>query len=268
MTAGVGVLFLGISVFAVILPMQSKGWGASTRFLGAFMPGMLIMMLVGLTGSVASQRGLTDATLAPDPGLYLLIGAGGGALYAVAAWFVQPALTIAPADLREAQARPISSDERAAWMRTLRVRGVGLWVMVIAMVMLVATAIVITITGQPEAWWLWVLSILMIGLFATMFVFRVRIDQSGFTARSIAGFPRFFIPLDDVAAARTLTVSPVGDFGGWGLRLAPGMGFGIILQSGPALQIERTNGKRLTITIDDAERAADTLLGLRDRQTP
>ncbi len=265
MTAGIGVLFLGISVLGVLVPAGSAGWGATARFMGAFMPATLIMILVGLTWSLASQRGLTDAALAPDPGLYLVIGAGIGIAYGVIAWFLQPSLTIAPADMREAQVRPLATGERAAWMRTLRVRGAGLWVMIGALVLLVVVAVTITISGQPEAWWMWTLVLLILVLFATMFVFHVRIDGSGFTARSIAGFPAFRIPLEQVAAVRTLTVNPIGDFGGWGLRLAPGMGFGIILQSGTALQIERKNGKKLTITVDDAERAADTLLSLRDQ---
>lgn len=268
MTVGVGALFLAITVFGVLAPAKSTGWGATARFMGAFMPAMLLMILIGTTWSVHSQRGLSDAMLAPDPGLFLLIGAGVGLVYGSIAWFVQPALTIAPADMREASARTIVAGERAAWMRTLRVQGAGLWVMVAALVVMISSAIVTTLTGSSAAWWLWTLAVLIAVLFATMFVFRVRIDDSGFTARSILGFPVFRIPLAEIAAARTLTVSPLADFGGWGLRLAPGMGFGIILQAGSALQIERTNGKRLTITIDDAERAADVLLGLRDRTTP
>lgn len=57
----------------------------------------------------------------------------------------------------------------------------------------------------------------------------------------------------------------MGEFGGWGLRWAPGGGFGVVLRSGPGIRITRTNGKTFSVTVDDAETGAALLTALAAR---
>ena len=57
----------------------------------------------------------------------------------------------------------------------------------------------------------------------------------------------------------------MGEFGGWGLRWAPGGGFGVVLRSGPGIRITRTNGKTFSVTVDDAEAGAALLTALAAR---
>lgn len=264
LTAGVGIGFIALVIMTTLQSSKNGGWGPTQRFLGAFVPAGLVVLCVGLTGTVASQRGLDDARDAPDAGWYLLVGAGIGVIYGVIAWLLQPNVVATASDVREGSARTIAEGERVVWIRTIGVGGVGVVVMAIVGLLTLGLAVVQTINQEPRAWWLWLLTALVAVATITMFVFRVRIDQNGLTATSAAGWPRFRIPLDQVKSARSAEVNPVGDFGGWGLRVAPGNGTGIILRRGEALIVERTNGKKLTITVDDAARAADILLGLRD----
>ncbi|GAA2529437.1 hypothetical protein GCM10009860_06430 [Microbacterium mitrae] len=260
---GIGMLLL---TALPVLAMAHRGrWSVAPRLLAPFVSGTVLMLAIGLTLSVQSQRGLTDATQAPDVGVFLLIGVGIGIGYAIVAWFAQPALVVSAEDAIAVTARTIPAGTRAAWMQTISVRGAGLALMIFGVGLVLVMAIIMTTVGQSTAWVMWLLVAFMLVLVATMFVFRVRIDATGFTARSIVGFPRFHIALDEVADAKALTVSAMADFGGWGLRVMPGNGVGIIMRSGEALQIVRTNGKKLTVTVNDAVRAAELLLGLRDR---
>nr|NLD40785.1 hypothetical protein [Actinomycetales bacterium] len=101
---------------------------------------------------------------------------------------------------------------------------------------------------------------------ATLF-FHLHIDADGLTARSAIGIPTFRVPLDQVVRADIRTVSPFGEFGGWGYR-TNGFETGIVTRKGEALVVERASGGRFVVTVDDAETAArtlNTLAASRDR---
>ena len=70
------------------------------------------------------------------------------------------------------------------------------------------------------------------------------------------------LAIDRVEAVQ---VNPMGEFGGWGLRWAPGGGFGVVLRSGPGIRVRRTGGKVFTVTVDDAATGAALLEALRVR---
>ncbi|MFP3821360.1 hypothetical protein SB658_21920, partial [Bacillus sp. SIMBA_008] len=59
--------------------------------------------------------------------------------------------------------------------------------------------------------------------------FRVRVTPEGFAARALIGWPRIEIPLDEVESARAVDVSPFGEFGGWGWRIALDGRTGIVI---------------------------------------
>ena len=93
----------------------------------------------------------------------------------------------------------------------------------------------------------------------------MRADESGLTVASVAGFPRFRVPLDEIAAARSTTIEPMGDFGGWGIRSGLDGRFGVVLRRGPAHEVERTNGRRFVVTVAGADTAAALLQALVER---
>jgi hypothetical protein len=88
---------------------------------------------------------------------------------------------------------------------------------------------------------------------------RVRVDENGLVVRSVMGWPVYRVPAAEIAKAGATEVSPGADFGGWGLRMAPGRRFGIVTRGGPALEVLRHDGRSLVVTVDDPETGAALL---------
>jgi hypothetical protein len=91
---------------------------------------------------------------------------------------------------------------------------------------------------------------------------RVRVDQEALEVRcGHVGVPRRRIPMEQVSGAHLApSVSP-RNWGGWGYRWRPEMGDAVVVRSGPALVVDLGNGRRFTVTVDDAEGA---VLAIRD----
>ncbi len=106
------------------------------------------------------------------------------------------------------------------------------------------------------------IAVVLVIVVAATVAFHVRVDDTGFTVRSVLGIPRFRVPLAEVATAAKVEVNPMGEFGGWGMRLGADRRFGIILRAGEAIEVARTNGKRLVVTVDDAGTGAGLLEAL------
>lgn len=266
LTAAIALTLVAVTGFSGWRAVRSGTWGATLRFLGAFCPGVVLMLLVGLTWTVHSQRGLADAAQASDPGWFVLVGAGIGAVYGVAAWFIQLDLRLQP-DGREAQARVLGSGEKVVWMQATTLSPVARIVLGIALLMVLGLAIAVTLWDDTvlAAVILWGTLVLVAVLTLATSRFRVRIDESGLRVRSALGLPRWHIPLAEITAARSVPVNPLADFGGWGVRWQPGNGVGIVTRRGEALQVEYRSGKRLTVTVDDSARASDVLASLLQR---
>jgi hypothetical protein len=93
----------------------------------------------------------------------------------------------------------------------------------------------------------------------------VRVDEAGLTVRSALGWPQFVVTAADVESAAVAQVTPLGEFGGYGLRYAPNGRVGIITRRGEALDVKRRNGRSLVVTVDDAGTAAGLLTTLSAR---
>ncbi|MGK5630386.1 hypothetical protein [Streptomyces sp. URMC 123] len=91
----------------------------------------------------------------------------------------------------------------------------------------------------------------------------VRVDQDALEVRcGHIGVPRRRIPLDHVVgAAFAPRVTPY-QWGGWGYRWRPEMGTAVIVRRGEGLVLELGDGRRFTVTVDDAEKAVEII---RDR---
>jgi hypothetical protein len=70
------------------------------------------------------------------------------------------------------------------------------------------------------------------------------------------GLPTFRIPLAEIRSAAVTDVQPLSGYGGWGVRFGLNGRVGIILRAGEALEILRTKGHSLVVTVDDAISAA------------
>ena len=160
--------------------------------------------------------------------------------------------------------------ERVAWVRTAAMSTGAVAAILLGVLVVVLAAIVAWVTGAATVLVtvLTVVAAVMLVLAATTIAFHVRVDDTGLRVASLFGIPRFRVPLADVASAARVEVDPMGEFGGWGLRLAPhGRRFGVVLRRGEAIEVTRRSGRRFVVTVDDAHTGAALLEGLVARET-
>jgi hypothetical protein len=168
-----------------------------------------------------------------------------------------------------AAAKPVAlaPGERVVWLRTTSMAPAAGVAIVLGVVVLAVAAFATWLTGASEgiAVLLGGLAVLIAILAATSVAFHVRADDGGLTVRSVVGIPRFRVRLAEMSTASKVEINPMGEFGGWGLRLGADRRFGIILRAGEAIEVARTNGKRLVVTVDDAGTGAGVLEALMAR---
>jgi hypothetical protein len=253
-----GMLLLitaGFSAVTVFSLSGASGTNArNARLLLATASWLSTTLTVGLVGSLVPQLDLTDVRSVGSPVAPLVAGAALGLVIGTAAWFLAPR---PPEDEGETPAvEPVRLGEgaRVFWTATASASPKLAVVLALFAVALLIQAIVLTLELGNRAWPIYIAP-LVLGLVLSTLTWRVRIDHRGVVARSLLGFPRIIVPADRIDGARVVTVSPVADFGGWGLRWIPGQ-VGVILRGGEALQISQRGGLTVTITTRDAGRAA------------
>ncbi|MEZ3159642.1 DUF1648 domain-containing protein [Microbacterium sp. BWT-B31] len=268
-----GTIAVGFGLPALIalttLPGLRRGErGPTYRVLGATSAAVAALGTVMFTWTFAMQAGLDTAANAPTVWAALVASFAAGALAGVGAWFVQPAQD-APAEAAEpATALALPDGARALWLRSSATRP-GAAVGVLTGVLALSTAAAVSwIGGAPAAlaWLLTGVALALVVLAATTLAFHVRVDASGLRVDSVLGAPRFHVPLEDVASVACAHVNPMGEFGGWGLRLGAGRRFGVVLRAGEAIEVVRRSGKRFVVTVDDARTGAALLAALVERR--
>lgn len=245
--------------------------GTTYRLLGATSLGVSTLLGALTTSLFVMQVGIEDASAAPDlwgPGLASLIAA---IALGVAGWLLQPhePYRVSALDASAGNAAITLGDtERVVWLQRTQIARSGIIVLGIALLVLVAATILVVLEA-PESGvstGLVILTVFLLALLLMTCAFHVRVDEHGLSVISVAGFPRIHVPLAEIARAEPVSVNPMGEFGGWGLRWAPGgSGFGVVLRTGPGIRVTRTNGKAFTVTTDDAETGAALLNALGAR---
>lgn len=263
-TAFAAAVALSLARMGAVAPPAS---GNQQRLLGAISVWMGVFLSIGVGGSVAMQRGLDDAADVGSVFAPMIAGAGIGLVLGAIAWFVLPRPALASdASDTSTEAMALTSDERVSWSATVRPSGQLLWIFGGVF----ALAIVISGFGSAQAggsvfWFSAGLLIFVLAISVVCFFWRVTVTAGGVSVRSAAGIPRITIPLHEIAAARVVRVSPMGDFGGWGWRIGGGR-TGIVVRSGEALQVDRRSGTAVVVTVDDAATAAALIEGLVERR--
>jgi hypothetical protein len=243
----------GISVAAAV------GVAASGRLPGASVG----LSFVAGTVSVASLSTVLanrDAASWRDAHLTLWWVAAAVGLGLLAAVVLAPRRTTAAASVPPVgPAVPVGAHERVSWVGGARGR-VLVWTAVAAAVFGVALFPV-----QPVA------AVILLLTAALMYEFGVvRVVVGGHGVRVVAalGWPRMTVDLDRIAAARSVDVRPM-KWGGWGyrgsLRLAKRAAW--VVRAGDGLQLDLAGGRLFVVTVDDAERAAAVVNGLRAAAT-
>ena len=259
LSAGLGLLIGGMAVFG-----SGRGgiavWSAMNRFLAAM--SLTISVSIALLGVLSTnmQLGLADARHAGSVDGALALAFGIGVVLGIAGYFVQPGVYIAGSEGKPAEAVALAATERAVWLGRVRPTGGLLIMLAVTIAILAGSTLAIWLTGSdPLA--LGIMSgttLLLVLLISSTLWYRVRVDAAGLEARSTIGWPVFRVPAADVAHAASGHITPLSDFGGWGMRWAPGR-FGLVMRTGEGLIITRKDGRIFALTLDDAATAAGLL---------
>lgn len=248
-------LGFGFGVPALIalpaLPALLRGDGGFTyRLLGATATWTSVFVVTIFTWTLLLQNGEDGADAVAIGRVMLsalLIASAAGA----AAWFAQPRTEARRVPTGGLAPIPVSATERVAWVRTSTMHPIAawaLWGIAVAMVLFGT----IMIVQQLEGGWV----LLIVGAVLTVAggattTFRVAVTESGLRVRSVWGVPRFLVASADIVSVEVVEVNPMGEFGGWGLRAAPGR-TGVVLRSGEAIEVTRRDGRRFVVTVADA----------------
>lgn len=266
---GVVILLAVLTIFVHRLPQSSTKppvgpWSATARLMGAMNLGTGTMIAFVAVVGAALQRGLTDAADTGDIGGWTMLGLVLLLVAAALGWVMQPAAPALSAEQGDAAGSILlTANQRAAWFGTATMARGGLIVLFASLALLVVMTAYFAAQGEDSWWVLAGTTALIAVLIGTMIVFRVRVNADGLRARSLVGWPNNRIRMDDIAKVETVQINPMAEFGGWGWRIGLDGRRGIVLRTGEALQITRTDGRVFVVTVDGASDAAAVLETLR-----
>lgn len=256
------VLALCLCVPAMILAIVVRG--AARRGMVGLSAGLAVMVGGLLVGTSAVQLDVTDATTVPTPGLAialsLLLGAvvGGVAVWLAGTDPSAPATAAVPDD---AARLAVPDGGAAVWTRPLPSIPLAFPVVTLGLLLALTVAMGL-LTGD---WWMIVVVVLLAAAMLVTTGWRVRVDRTGLTLTGILGWPRYHVPATEVIRADAIQVSPIGDFGGWGMRVGRRGAVGFVTRKGEGLEVQRTGNRRTVVTVGDAARAAALLNTVAER---
>ncbi len=239
------------------------GYAAMTR---RFAVGIAVWTATFVDGLVAAmlaaQLDVPSAADARDLGGWLgLAIVGALAVAGLAAWAApgDPHLAATGPVPDDAPRLPLPATEQASWVRHLRA-GNPLWIgaAVVAFALLMGLV--------TRSWWFTVaLLATLLPLLVTVTDWTVSVDRRGLVVRSRLPRPRVMVPLEEVEEAVVVQVNPLREFGGWGIRTGVGGRIGVVMRGGEAIEVVRTGGRRVVVTVDDAATGAALLNTLAAR---
>ncbi|MDJ1113380.1 DUF1648 domain-containing protein [Microbacterium dauci] len=270
-TVPVFTAVLGLGLPAVLFGVSFRSLrrgehGAAYRLLGAVALGTATLLATLMTWTLLVQTSgeQTLPVLAVIAPIVLAVALG------AVGWMLQPHAPWHPVATHAPDALPLGAGERVLWTQAVTVATSGRIVLGAAVVLTAAVAVMVGVM-TAELW------VTVIAAAAALFLafavvansrFHVRVDAAGLTVVSSIGWPRVVVPLAEITSAEVVNVSPMAEFGGWGLRWGPGGNFGVVLRAGEGIRVRRANGRFLTVTVDDAATAAALLTALAARRAP
>lgn len=256
------VLGIGMPALIAALTLPSllrgaRGW--AFRFMGGFALGMTAYLDVLASWLLWHQRGLADAADAGGGAGIVFASMGIGLLLGIAGFFAQPRQTSPAPALAEAAPMDLAAQERAVWMRSTSLRGAMKLLLAVPMAVLLGLLVWIYIDGGLVAMIVPGIVLVIVALAgASNAVWHVRVDETGLSVASALGWPQFRVAAAEVESAGASPVEGFSEFGGYGIRWRPGA-MGVVLRSGDALRVTKTDGKQFVVTVDDAATAASLL---------
>lgn len=263
------VVVMPISLLLVALGGVAK----QGRLLGPIAAGTAVFMSVLMNGSAIAQRGLTaEQVQQTQVGIVMLyafllavaIGVGLGLIFRRRR---KPGEGPAPVRVGDGEPRLLVDDSvTVAWTgRTNVPRAVWILLGGSALACLIPAAMSALAGSWSTVIMMVVIAVLVLAIGASMAA-DVAIDARWVRVRGLSVIPWVTVPLDDIAGATVTKVSPLGDFGGWGLRVGRNGEKGFVTASGPAVRIEQGSAPAVVITLSDAEAAAATINTLVTRR--
>lgn len=269
-------LAIGVALPVLVGGLALRGGtrGGRLRLLAAlvwFASGLLAAIS---TAGLASQMGVADPRQSPSILPALLGGMVLGAVLGALAWWATIDAPTGADSGRVPDALRVAPGEKAVWLRRASLQApvmapLGGAAAILCAAAVAAIAADLASGGELRAasWTLLLAAGVSAAAVLATTSFLVRVDGGGLTVRAALGVPRMNISLDRIADARVVDVDPVGEYGGWGWRRAPGRDLGIVVRAGEAIRITQTDGRMLTVTVDDAATAVALLHGLDDGGT-
>lgn len=255
---------IGFSLLAVIVCWRltaAAQLGASQKVMAIAAVWLAVFISVIIGGSLGIQRGLDDAADAGPVLPWLGLGLLAGVLVAVAAWPALPATDRSPLSAPTAVSPTAAGSERE-WQATARMDTGALVVIALALVGVTVAVIVAGLGGGDGLWVAVAVLVVVLLVFASMAVWRVRVDERGLTVVSLLGWPRTRIAPAETREVRVIDVNPMREFGGWGWRMDALGRSGVVVRRGPAIEVERTSGRRFVVTVADAAAGAAVLAAI------
>lgn len=266
-------LLLPLLISVLVLPSVRAGRASTfmVRLMAGVSFGSSLLVTAALTAGLAIQRGLDDAQEAgPVGGITAAALVGVVVISAVLVFLIPKSQPRQPLT-EKAGSLGLSESESVMWVRRIQMSNSIQWVLYLSL--LAAVGLTVGMAFLPEnPWWsnliMVTTSLLLLLSVLTATRFALRIDTEGLRLRSIPlGWPTVRVKLSEITSVSSGETSGLSEFGGWGLRMAPGAR-GIILQDGDSLRVERRDKPALVVTVDDADEAADVLASLLQRETP
>lgn len=258
LTAGLGV---GLTTLFALILAAGRGPAPTAvhKLIAVISLGTALFTGTLVSASLGVQRGLADARDAPDFGGWAAPAIGLALAAAITAWFLLPR-AVRPGD--DSVATPpleLSPGERGAWITTVRISGGIIAVLGVGIGIALAATAFAVVVSEGRVWPLLFLPVVILALACLGVAWRVRVDATGLSVRSLPfHWPRRRIRVDRIASVKTVQVSPLAEFGGWGWRWGAA-GAGVIAREGGGILVILRDGRRFTVTVDDAATGAALL---------
>lgn len=259
------IAFLVISIALFSLMFWGLAWflREGRRALVGCSAGLAAMISALVVSTLNMQRGLINAAEATEIGGPMFLALALGLVVGFGAALLLPGdpplPTTKPLPRGAAVAKLRPTDKRV-WIGATSSKAM----VIVGVVSVIFTAGMALALQMPAL--LLATGALVLALISGSY-FHVRVDSSGLSVRSAMGWPRLHVPLDEVVAASTTTISPINDFGGWGWRVGHRAGaVGIVTHKGEALEVQRTGGRAVVVTVPRAKRGAELLNTLIQEQ--
>ncbi|GAC49012.1 hypothetical protein [Gordonia aichiensis] len=225
------------------------------RLVLALINGGAVFVVTGIVAILGTQRRATAVDDVDAPVVALALAGVLGVIVAiVTVALIRPRNAPTPAPLGEQPMAQLAEGERFLWQRRV---SASTGSMVVLGLVLLAVVVISVLLSDP---WLVAPGIVVAVAVVMVWSARVSVDRERISVRGIIGWPRLGIPMEDVVRAEVTNVSALRDFGGYGQRICVHGRLrgarGIVLRSGPALVITRSDGSRDLVVVPDADVAA------------